>query len=155
MYTPLDLHSYCMLNTYPASLTVRTCTPLQTQPLGQPQTPAIRVPQLLPRQDLGAAEGAAVGAKAAVLPAHSGLAIAATTSNRGHPELPRGVAATSIGVKMLCQLPGTTRQLVPPESRGHPQSPTGVLLMGNCQTLLGDLRELRLIPVFIHRKLDV
>lgn len=69
--------------------------------------------------------------------------------------LSRGVAATTVGAKMLCQLPGTAHQLGPLESTAHAQSHSGVLLMGNGQTLLGDLRELGLIPVSTCRKLYV
>lgn len=119
-----------------------------------PQTPQFCVLQLLPCRDLGATKGVAVGAGAAMFPVPSGLAVRATTSNHGHPVLPRQVAATAVSAKMLCQLPGASCLLGPLESRASPWSHTGVLLTESGQTPLGDLRELRPIPASICRKLD-
>lgn len=48
----------------------------------------IHVQQLLPYQDLGAAERVAAGTKAAVFPTCSGLAVRAAASNCRHPAPP-------------------------------------------------------------------
>lgn len=110
----------------------------------------IRVPQLLPCQDPCAAEGVAAGTKAAAFLARSGLAVRATTSYHGHP-LPRSSCHHSwcqnaLSAPWDCTPAGTL------ESTAHPQSHSGVLLMENGQTLLGDLGELGLIPVSTCRK---
>lgn len=61
-------------------------TPADTQPPSRSNP--IRVLQLLPCQDPGAAEGAAAGTKAAAFPSHSGLAEQPlpTTDTRHSPE---------------------------------------------------------------------
>lgn len=75
--------------------------------------------------------------------------------------LSRGVAATTVGAchHSWCQnalsAPWDCTPAGTLESTAHPQSHSGVLLMENGQTLLGDLGELGLIPVSTCRKLYV
>lgn len=104
-----NAHAHTNVHTAPranlcAHPQIRTATVCQVHADTQPQPPRPLL-QLSPCQDPAAAEGAAAGAEAAAFPAHSGLVVTATASDHGHPELPRGVAATTVSAKNALSAP--------------------------------------------------